>query len=226
MIFDFLKIPAYDLSERETIAYKCCLCYLKYKIQFFPNSPKNSIPKGDPRKTELFRYCWKMLDEIEHEVQRSEIPLFVYAQLFILKSNENCHVYPNCLVGEKAKNRWLLYNKQYKKTKIIEKPKTALDIEKVKQELQNTFKFLNVKFKPLRKQDILDAYRNRLFHKWLALKQVSPYYLWLSPHIQLSLNGKELSEIFSTGLNLYKEVKDNQEIQQFFTQIFTYEYPV
>jgi hypothetical protein len=214
----------YNMDEEQTQAYQICLIWLETSKKVFPDYKHYRMPKkGDPRKSLLFKYCYKLVRETKGIIPIGEYPLYVRAQLDILKAitdgKQHPMVDPNILTGNKAWVRWLIWKKKYdQKVKAI-KEKIDTPIHKIKQELENTRAHLVKHFHGLptlgQMQQALD---NKNLFRWIAGKQLSPYYLVLSPFILKLFPEYEGLET-NTDLDVYRE-QINVEVAEVFEQIF------
>ena len=210
------------MNEMEAKAYKIALiwqdeCRKEIPDEQFVKLKKNS----DPRKSTLFKYCYKLARETKGVLQDNEISMYVRAQIQILKSirEENVHalIEPHCLVGEKAWKRWKLW--KYKFKKKLNRVLTSDDIgvsasySKVISELNSDFDFLNkiqcVTFDTFKiKKDEIE--------KYFYTGQLSFYYAVLSPWINKTVNIDFDKTYYRSCLN--------PKIEEFFREKFSHEY--
>lgn len=213
---DLLYIHKYKLNGKEIAAFKAVLLYHKIHKKLFPQI-NITVSSKDPRKTEIFRYCWKMLDEIGD----IDPELFIHAQLYIMKIN-NAFASYRILVGEKAKNRWLVWSAAYNKP-TIKSEQFSINTEEVKKQLDKTYQFLASK-NLLSHESILKALESRKLHLYYVLGQVSYYYIWLAPSVQKWVSERKLSDEFGIGINLYKDIVNNEKIKKYFAEKFLFEF--
>lgn len=222
-------ILTYQMTEDESKAYKLTCIYESLLRKILPNCRHGFSHKGDPRKKEIFKYCWKLLRETDGKIDKSDYKLYIYAQLSILKhifetKNIPLLISPNCLVGKKAWNRWLLWKDRYDRIKGIKKTEINITEQDVIIELKKTKEFLFTKFKKYDKNDIIDTLNSRTLLRWVILGQISKRYPFLSPTVQEWLKNKNLSikNYFGIGIEVYSEI--SQKVREFFRSEFDYEF--
>src|SRR5581483_9123929 len=156
MDYNLDPIFEFNMNSEETTAYKLGLLWMAFSDKIFPNCKQfTSFPKkGDPRKSTLFKYCYKLMKETKGLIAVKDYKLYIAAQLHMLKAVEidNAHPFisPQCLVGKKAWWRWKTWKQKYDN---IGKSKTLEDVglnkaqfEEVKKELDKTNKFIANKY--------------------------------------------------------------------------------
>jgi hypothetical protein len=213
-----MLILDYEMNKIEAKAWKIAILYLQLTKKYLPDYKHSFISLGkDPRKTALFKICYKLVRE--SKLQDHEFRLYITAQMQVLKTINcgDCHAYftPNCLTGNKAWNRWLVWKKKFNQIKEVDRNATNSEIFKTK-------KFLVSKL-TLSKEKIIEILNNRTLFKWIALGHVSPYYLALSPIVKewLEKTKTNLLDTFDIDLSLYKT---NEELVNYFTKEFSYEF--
>ncbi len=230
------SILNYEMTSREAKAYKICCIYYETLYKVFPNSRHyRRQRKGDPRKSTLFKYCIKLLRETEQIIDDRDYVNYVRAQMEIIKAvtaayQHDANVGPSCLVGKKAWNRWLVWKKKYEarleKVDVINEltadPNT---VHKVKVHLRATKSFLTKKLGSLTKENLKSAVEGRSLLRWVAIQDITPYYVLLSPILNEWLNQRKLdaSDIFHIDFDFYRPVV-TKEVQSFFKEEFSYEY--
>lgn len=216
----FNNILKYEMSVKESTVYKCAAIYQHIIQKMFPKLRMIDIHTGDPRKKELFKYCWKMVNEIEGVVKEEDYRAFIYAQLIIFKAYMNQdqppYIHPNCLTGQRALNRWFYFKSKLEKRKQYETLKDAkIEIntsDRVVQELLKTKEFLTAR--AINADKLVEHLNDGSLQRWVALKQVCPYYVLLSTVVKTWLvnNKKEISDVFGLGINVYKSgITDNSK---------------
>jgi len=227
-------ILQYNMDEIESKAFKIACMYLEKVKKFFPNYKHQKFPKGDPRKSELFRYCHKLIREKGSKIADEDYKLYIHAQLDILRSlkKEEIHPYitPACISGDKAWKRWLLWKSRY--DKIIESKIAAQNYssiylhstEKIKKDLWKTQQFFIAWFDRLEKSDILESLEDRNMFRWYQCGSVCGYYLVLSNVVKnwLEKNPINLKTEFNINLSIYNEAYQ-EEIVEYFNLEFPYE---
>lgn len=217
----------YKMTKDEAKAWKIAILYLSLAQEYFPNYKHYRLPKGDPRTTSLFRHCYKLLRECD--LQNHEYRLYLIAQFQILKNIEygesTAFIQPNCMVGDKAWKRWLVW-----KTKFFDKVpcvscSNSPETKSIIASLEETKKFLISKFSELSRNDIIKSLDSRAIFRWCGLGEVSGYYLVLSPIVKSWLEGKEVNllDIFAIDMNYYRKGLNN-EVESYFRKEFRYEF--
>ncbi len=221
----------YKMNKVEAKAWKISILYLQLAQKHFPDYKHYRVGKGDPRKTSLFKHCYKLVRECDKLLDDSEYRMYIVAQFAVLKNivsnGEHAHVDPNILVGPKAWKRWLLWKRRF--DKLISQRVTVSaeksSENKVYSDLRDTRKFLESKFTELTKEKIIDALKSRTIFRWVALSKMTPYYLVLSPAVQswVTQNKADLLESFAIDLNYYK-TSVTKDVEKFFKDEFAYEF--
>ena len=108
----------YDLDELEAKAYKLCLIWIERSRKIFPDYQHSGMKRGDPRKSLIFKYCYKLVRETQGVLEDKDYALYIRAQLDVLRHiNTGKKTAPlidaNCLVGDKAWKRWKLWKRKY-----------------------------------------------------------------------------------------------------------------
>jgi hypothetical protein len=169
--------------------------------KYFPNMNFGRSKQGDPRKSLAFKICYKLVRESFTYLDEKDYNLYVRSQLEVLKhlsqQHNNISVDINCLVGNQAWKRWLLWKSRYDKK--LKKPdqtreRTLIGEKKALAGIQSTYDFLNKNFGlsylyehlEVRKKDIII---------WLNINKISPYYVVLSPFMKKLLSKDDLSAI-------------------------------
>lgn len=179
-------ILKYKMTELEAKAFKICLMWQDLCKKEFPNERHIKITLNkDPRKTTLFKYCYKLIRETKGLLQSDkEYYIYILAQLQMLKLIKEGSVHaliePQILVGDKAWKRWKLWKKKFdKKLKEFNDSKQlglVTNPRQIKIEIKKTLDFLNKKDKSkLTKEN---------FERWYANGSISPYYIALSDFAQ------------------------------------------
>ncbi len=215
----------YKMDPMEAKAYKIGLLWLYLVKKAFPKESTPGYPKkGDPRKSLLFKYCYKLLRETQGLIEEGEYKLYLKAQIDLLKSIDmggyHPQIVPQCIAGDKAWIRWKIWKKKFDNvSKVSTKKDVGLDaksLELIIKELKQTKDFLAGRFgaQPTEEQIMMAA---RDMERWIALDKVSPYYAILSPWFN-----KHCKNV-TIDLSLWKSSVDD-EITSNFKKIFDYEY--
>lgn len=225
MEYNLDPIFEYNMNEEETLAYKLGLLWMAISHKLFPDYKHASgFPKkGDPRKSSLFKYCFKLSRETKGIIEAKDYKLYIAAQLHMLKSIEigNTHplIGPWCLVGEKAWVRWKVWKRKYDN---IGKSKTLEDVgldkanfEEVKKELDKTKKFMDNKFGPLNEETFQTKAKE--IGRNVSLGTISGFYAALSPWVikYCSLGDYDLSyfkNVDAQGKDYFKKLFPEQAV--------------
>ena len=82
-------ITQYKMDEIESRAYKVSLIWINRSRKIFPNYQHQRLKNGDPRKSLLFKICYKLIRETQGGILDEEnYSLYVQAQLEVLKHIE------------------------------------------------------------------------------------------------------------------------------------------
>jgi len=212
----------YEMDETESLAYQISLIWLKKSREYFPDYRHATMKKGDPRKSLVFKMCYKLVRETKGILQATDYPLYIKAQLQVLKYiNEGKAqplIDPNCLVGEKAWKRWKVWKKKY--DAITNKPKEISAKSKVAtgkalEGLQQSKEFLVKVFgDTLEFEAYNQAYLNNNIFRWINFGKISPYYVCLSPYLKLLLTENDFKKI-NFNLDVYKQYVCDLVLQKF-----------
>jgi hypothetical protein len=216
-------ILQYRMTDLEAKAYKITLLWEQITRRELPDYLHQRIGrKGDPRKTALFKYCYKLVTETKDQIADNQYKLYVLAQVQMMKvlSNGDIHalVTPGILVGEKAWVRWQIWKKKFEKV--------CKDRQDVKQEQENKFhvlaalksshEFLLDKLGKIDPITIGEAFSDKRIIRWVNTEKISPYYILLCPDIQKIL--KDDFSIFNFDLDVYKSSITN-DIEEAFKKL-------
>lgn len=227
-------ILTYGMNEIEAKAFKIACIYLEKSKKFFPNYKHYRLPKGDPRKSDLFRQCHKLIREKGSKIADEDYKLYIHAQLDILRSIKKGDLHPvitpSCIAGEKAWKRWLLWKSRY--DKLIDSKMSASaassvnlhSVQRIKKELWKTKQFFLAWFDRLDKSDILDSIKDKSIFHLYQTGSVCGYYFVLSSIIQqwLQKHNLDLKKDLKIDPNNYKEA-NQKEIVDYFNTEFAYE---
>jgi hypothetical protein len=220
MNFDFSAIAEWNMDELQTKAYKTGLFWLYYSRKIFPNYKHFSRypKKTDPRKSSLFKYCYKLHKDTQGSIPDNEIELYVIAQLQVMKAIKVDGVHPliepNCLASNKAWKRWLMWKRKHdalKNTQTTEDVNLdSIPVENIKKELERTKKFLYSKFDGTENQFVKIA---RDVSLWAYVRKISPFYCVLSDWFQ------KYCKVDNLDLDIYRK-SVNEEVKIFFVDLF------
>lgn len=215
-------IFSYSMDEMEAKAFKIALMWHDECSRELRGEKFETLKKGkDPRKTNLFKHCYKMARELSGLIPDNELSLYVRAQIQILRSigdgRSHAMVSPQCLVGEKAWKRWKLWKfRSDKNSARIPTSEEAGILAKesiILRDLCKTGDFLESKNLPSDYAEI----RTEL-ERWISTGEVSPFYVVLSPRTR-KLFGNEMP----VDEALYRP-SINPSIEKFFRERFDHEF--
>jgi hypothetical protein len=222
-------VVKYKMDAMQTKAYRLCQMWVDLCKKEFPNERHTKLRKtGDPRKSFLFKCCYKLVRQTKGLIPDEEYRLYIIAQLHIMKLQTDGEVHglvtPGILVGDKAWRRWRVWKKHYELEKI--KPKTVEELEVnpslVLVELNRTKKFLIKELGDPPKYEKLESkIKDLSFIRWVTVGKVSPYYVLLSPFVK-RFCGDEYEEMFLFDFDVYKG-NINDEVVSYFNKEFDYE---
>lgn len=189
---------------------------------------RNSVPKrSDPRKSNLFKHCWKLRRETRGLVESHEYKNYILANLTIIKLH-NGHVQPNCICGDRAWVRYKVWKRLYDE-KMAEAgcaappPSVSTTNPKLIGEIDRTKKFL---FEKCEGEPTYDKIRqfieNGIFKLWVATGKVSPYYLVLSPYVKKTGAIDSLFSICPSSQGVIND-KITPEVRNYFNHEYQHE---
>ena len=230
----------WNMSSIEASAFKLAIVYETEFLKTFPDADRdtyqrNTISKRtDPRKSNLFRYCWKLRRETRGLLEPEEFPLYIRANLAILKMNQakgqkagKIYIAPNALCGDKAWIRWKVYQRWYK-NKLCDKnatpppPSVSASDPKVISEIDRTKKFLFEKCEgEVTKEKLQKFAEGGQFRFWIMTGKISKYYIVLSPFMKEYK--KALSEACEFDLVLIGN-RATDAVKEYFRYEYGHEY--
>jgi hypothetical protein len=215
----------FQMTEFQSKAFKIALIWEDLTREVFPNENCGKLPKkGDPRESNLFRYCHKLLRTTNGLLLFDQYEWYIKAQLDILKDQSDRAVTPACLIGTKAWHRWKVWVKKYNNISKVGVSTIEVPDSKVIGKLKRTKEFLVNQFKKNPNlDDINQAIKSRTMLRWLTLGKVCPYYVLLSPFILKILDGKSFEDEFNFDFIIYKSHVNNAVIDCFKKE-FDFEY--
>jgi len=224
-------ILEYEMTPDEAKAYKLCVLWDTLVRKEFPNEWATKLrKKGDPRKSTLFKYCYKLARETKGLIPDKEYKLYILDQLHVLRLQNDGKVHalidPFILVGDKAWKRWKLWRKYYMQQ--LEKPRTEEELE-IQEKKSRVLINLDRTKKFLEKEGVtsLEQIKAKLddlsLIRWVSLGKVSPHYAILSPWISAALDGKTLEEVFLFDLTVYHQSID-KDVEKWFSENFAEEF--
>lgn len=231
---DYNVILEFKMNESEILAYKIAVLYEQEFLRHFSSDNSrgesyrlNTIPKnGDPRKSFLFKNCWKLRRETRGLLTEDQYRNYIKANLAVLRAYESHNISPSAICGEKAWIRWKVWERIYnqklaEKSSIAPPPSVSTTDPKIIAEIDKTKKFLFEKCEgEPTKQKIQDFLNNGFFRIWTASNKVSIYYLMMSCYTKDQI--KLLSSTCGFDPLLYK-ANITDEVQNYFNHEFTHE---
>lgn len=180
----------WEMSPAETQAFKMACVWEEQVAKMFPGIHLARLPRrGDPRKSNLFRYCWKMIRETRGLLKDDEYKLFIIANLQIIRANKG-RIDPNVLCGDKAWVRWIVWKKLFdKKAKEVSGEQSIVEGEPdvkpvVHKEISLTKRFLFEKCEGEPTEEKIKKFvEGPQLRTWMNSGKVSKYYLALSPWV-------------------------------------------
>lgn len=220
---DYDAIFQWKMTPPEAEAYKFALYWCEEAHKVFPKAHVSCLPKkGDPRKSLLFKHCWKLLRTVKGLLKPEEVPLYIHAQLYCMKKFDG-YVGPNCLSGDKAWIRWKVYKYLYEQ-KLAERENRPPPLKAnpaISKELILTKKFIFEKCDGDPTQEKIEGFFNDGFFKLWSMKgHVSAYYLMLSPWLKKHIKKLSFDCNFDPKL---VEGKLTPDVVEFFRHEFDYE---
>ena len=179
------KEPAW--TREMILAFKLGLIYSELERQYFPDYKTTVYPqKKDPRKSELFKLCYKMVNDNLEKLKPEQYRHFIQAQLSILKNikagpAKELFYGPRCLIGEPAWGRWLVWKRYANAQKVVETAIVEVDYDT---DFLRTKMILENKLKPLNKETLTEAIQSGQLFRMAMLKAVAPMFLRCCPLVQ------------------------------------------
>lgn len=216
------EILKYEMDDMQAAAFKMSLMWEKLCPEQFPDADCSRLrKKGDPRKSNLFRYCYKLVRETNGLIDPADYKLYILSQLHILKINKG-RVDPNCLCGDKAWRRWQLWKSHYdKKNNAYHATQAAEDtpnFRRIKTALKDTKKYLDSKGVNTL-EAVTEKLKDRSLIRWVTNAKINPIWAVLSPELKEALGDKNLSDVFKFDFSVYKS-SITPEIEVFYKQLF------
>lgn len=231
MMDKYYAVYEYKMDKNEEQAFRIAVTWDDLIKKLFPDRKITTLPKkGDPRKSTIFKYCWKLLRETRGLLSEDEYKLYISANLTIIKLN-NGRVDPNVLCGDKAWVRWKVWKRWYDRKEAERNdtpppPSVTSTDPKIVHDLDRTKRFLFEKCDGIPSVDKLKTIREQGSLKmWVMSNKISPFYLLLSPFISKLYDEQSLEEEMKIDLTLYRE-KVSEAVKKFFEYEFKHEFEV
>ncbi len=219
-------IIRYKMDPAESKAYKIALIWEDECRRELPGESWLRLKRNsDPRKSLLFKYCFKLAKEIKGIIPDSEIQMYFRAQIQVLKSIRHGGVHalvePHCLVGDKAWRRWKFWKYRHdRRLGIIptsEEMKIRTPEGKIKAEIASSLEFLSkmgcCEFKEL-------AARRDDLQRWHRSGEVSSFYMVMSPWAR-----KILGDISNLDFDhSYYRASITPSSEEYFRESFNHEF--
>ena len=235
MLLTMETAARYKMTPAEVGAYKLCILWSNLAQEVFPEYNHYRVKtSGDPRKSHLFRICWKLMRETRNMVKDEQYELYIRANLEMLRvmhrATGGVRIDPQILVGDKAWIRWKMWKRKFDKADKAHQVKGVEQIHastfKIGQELQRTYDFLEKTFGgPPTYDQIFEAKERGDLKHWLGLSKISPYYILLSPFSRKACGGVTgiVAHFDKTDFIVYKGDL-NEEVLQIARRTFAYEF--
>lgn len=219
----------WDMTPEEKEVCSYAILYVNEFRKLYNNNcdgetvRRNSLPKkNDPRKSSVFRHCWKMKRETRGLLESHEYKNYIYANLLIIKLNKG-YIQPNCICGDKAWMRYKVWKRLYDRK--LEEKNAILPQNKINNailsDIDRTKKFIFEQCKgEVSKEKIVNFINQGKFVLWTAKGNVSPYYVVMSPFFE-NIDIKNMTG--NSSLSVIKE-KITKEIKNYFESEFKHEF--
>lgn len=184
-----------------------------YFTKLFPNVIEKKVSKNsDPRKSSVFKYCYKLQKETKGILNTSEYKDYVYCQLRFLKSYKDktskaVLVSPSILNLDKGWKKYKYFKYLLSKNKqTVQKDDKYVNNDNLKIALNDDKKFLKSKIEILNKENLIKNLNKVLF--WHKIGNISVYFLALCDLIDKNLIKKDLSvyKFNKNGYKIYKSI--------------------
>lgn len=220
-------IEKYELKSDEIAAFNLAKIWIELCNSYFPDYQHTRLKSGDPRKSLIFKICYKLQRETKEILEEKDYNLYVRAQLEVLKfqsiKNKLVLIEPMCLVGEKAWKRWKLWQSRYKQK--LKAPSVnnslkynQLGVIKAINGISKTKLFIE---KSIGKTPTLKEYEDlkSSLLLWVNFGNISPYYVTLSPYMKKLFDAKDFKNF---DIKVYSECI-TFEVEKLFKKLFYYE---
>lgn len=235
-LVEYDAIFQWNMSNDEVEAYKLAVCYEKEFRKIFGEEidgqtlRRNVLPmRTDPRKSNLFRHCWKMRRETRGLMESSEYKNYIVGNLMILKI-QKARVSPNVICGDKAWVRYKVWKRKFDAkmadtSAAAPAPSVSSTDPKIIQQIDRTKKFLFERCDGQPDFDKIKGFIDSGFFKfWVATGKVSQFYIALSPYVGKAIGPEKLAEQCGFSIDVVRE-KITEEVKRYFSHEYRHEFP-
>jgi hypothetical protein len=221
----------YQMDDMQAKAFKLAILWEQLTEQEFPNYPHVKLrDKGDPRKSVLFRHCYRLVRQTNGIIPDEEYRLYILSQLHVIKcvATNLARIDPVILTGDKAWRRWRLWKRRWDlhrnyATSAIEIAVSA-PLSQIRKELNESKKFLLKEFHgKIAASNIAGAVKDKSLVRWVNFESVSPYYVIISPFVAAAVHGVPLDDVFLFDVEVYQR-SVTPDTEKLFKQIFPEEF--
>lgn len=229
-------IVDWKMKPSEGDAYRLAVMYETEFLRMFRGSTevngqvykRNTIPqKTDPRKSYLFRHCWKLRRETRGLLKEEEYKLYIIANLQILKIN-NARIDPIAICGNKAWIRWKMWKRWYDKKSNEVNADAAPSVDgvdpRIIKQIDKTKKFIFETYggEPTFEK-INESIKMGSFKIWVKMNKVSLFYVVLSPFVSKSCDIDKMAKECFFDKKLINN-KLSQQIIDYFRHEYNHEF--
>jgi len=214
------------MDSTEAKAYKIALMWEDECRRELPGESHVRLKRNsDPRKSLLFKYCFKLAREMSGILADNEISLYIRAQIQILKAIREGEIHaliePHCLVGDKAWKRWKFWKYRYDKRLKVAPMSDEMNIRtsegKIKAEIVSSFELLSKR--GIDSAEEMKARKEEL-KSWIKNGEISHFYAVLSPWMRSSFDSMDDLGIDET----YCSACITPSLDKFFREVFSHEF--
>ena len=222
-------IVKYKMDETESLAYTVGLIWVEKSRKAFPDYKNAGMGRGDPRKSYLFKLCYKLIRETKGLVKDDEFHLYIRAQIDILKNIKIGDGHPSvdagCLIGDKAWRRWKLWKRRYDSLANMKTDAAPSKVsnQKILDALRKSKTFLKAELgESPAMSEYVKAESDGALYRWINFGKISPYYVVMSPFVSKVVREEMLSRL-NFDVKLYESGVD-EYAKTFFRKTFPNEF--